>query len=190
MCGRYHIDDETTVEIQKIINEVEKRTNVTIKKGEIFPTNLAPILIAENHNTIPYASAWGFPNFRNKGVIINARSETAFEKKTFRESLLSRRCIIPATGFYEWDKEKNKMYFTDEHSPIIYMAGLYQIMNGESRFVILTTGANSSMLDIHNRMPLILTKEQSETWLMDQKETQNLLSQTPILLKKELVEKL
>lgn len=102
MCGRYYIDDETSREIEKIIKDIDSRnSNKNYKTGEIIPTNTVPILVSQQESITPNLCIWGFPNFKNKGVIINARSETAFEKKTFRESLLSRRCIIPANGFYE-----------------------------------------------------------------------------------------
>jgi hypothetical protein len=73
-------------------------------------------------------AVWGFPNFRSKsGVIINARAETALDKKTFRESLLSRRCVIPSTGFFEWTKTgaKKKYLFRETGKSLLYMAGIY-----------------------------------------------------------------
>ena len=62
-----------------------------MKAGEIFPTNLAPVLLPGNDIVIPRLMVWGFPNFRSKGVIINARSETVREKKLFEASLERRR---------------------------------------------------------------------------------------------------
>lgn len=183
MCGRYYVDDETSREIRKILDQLDANlSNVSYKKGEIFPTNTVPILVAQQENIIPKLCAWGFPNFKNKGVIINARSETAFEKRIFRESLLSRRCIIPANGFYEWNKSKEKIFFSQPQSSIIYMAGIYNTFGDESRFTILTTNANQSIVDIHDRMPLILQKDQLLSWLINNNETQDFLKQTPTFL--------
>ena len=55
---------------------------------------------------------WGFPGYQGKGLIINAKSEGVLEKKMFRESMLHRRCAVPAKGFYEWNPQKEKYRFT------------------------------------------------------------------------------
>lgn len=183
MCGRYYVDDETSREIKKILEQLDKKiNNPSIKTGEIFPTNDVPILVAKNKNIEPDVLKWGFPNFTNKGVIINARTETVFEKKMFRESLVSRRCIIPANGFYEWNANKEKIFFTPPSETIMYMAGIFNVFNNEPRFVILTTNANSSIEDVHNRMPLLLSNNQIEPWVLDDMQTQTILNQTPYLL--------
>lgn len=80
---------------------------------KIFPTNQAPILQLENDKIMPELSTWVFPRFNAKGVIINARSETADERPMFRKSLHMRRCVVPSTGFSEWsqDEQKNKYQF-------------------------------------------------------------------------------
>lgn len=188
MCGRYYIDDETSREIEKILQDIDKKKpGNSYKTGEIFPTDTVPILVAQDNRIVPELYTWGFPNFYKKGVIINARCETAFEKKTFRESLVSRRCIIPASGFYEWNKTKEKLYFTQPSSDILYMAGIYNSFSGISRFVILTTSANASMADVHDRMPLILKPEQTETWLYNSSVTQDILYQVPVSLQRSSV---
>ena len=180
MCGRFYIDDDTAKQIQHIIANLDnKLRTTTMKKGEIYPANTIAILGAANGRLKPYLSKWGFPGFTNKGVIINARSETALEKKMFRESLLSRRCVIPASGFYEWNKNKEKIYFTSNTQKIMYMAGLYNTFKEELRFVILTTNANSSIEDVHNRMPLLLTNETLTHWILDNSATQTILNSTP-----------
>ncbi len=188
MCGRYYVDDETSREIKKIVEELDKKlgnTSTKAKTGEIFPTNDAPILVAKGNKIEPDVLKWGFPNFKNKGVIINARSETAFEKPMFRTSLTSRRCIIPANGFYEWNANKDKIYFTPQTESIMYMAGIYNLYETEARFVILTTSANSSIEDVHDRMPLLLTENQIEEWVFDDMKTSTILKQTPYLLNRK-----
>lgn len=167
MCGRYTLfTSEECEEIREIIEEVNrKHHNAEIKTGEIFPTNLAPILIADSGKLEPYPIKWGFPGFKGNNVIINARSETAEEKNMFRKSLYTKRCIVPSTGFYEWDKEKRKFRFNLPESNILYMAGLYNEFKGEPRFLILTTAANPSVSPIHHRMPVILRKEECSAWV-------------------------
>ncbi|MDU6264207.1 MAG: SOS response-associated peptidase [Anaerocolumna aminovalerica] len=186
MCGRYYIDDETSKEIEKILQNIDKKNSgKSYKTGEIFPTETVPILVAQKDDMVPDLLTWGFPNSKSKGVIINARSETAFDKNMFQESLISRRCIIPANGFYEWNKNKEKIYFTQPDSDIIYMAGVYNVFNKESRFVILTTNANDSILDVHDRMPLILQREELHSWLFDNNRTQDFLKQVPTILERK-----
>jgi len=186
MCGRYYIDDETSKEIEKILQDLDKKNSEkNYKTGEIFPTDRVPILVAQKDDIIPDLLAWGFPNLKSRGVIINARSETVFDRNMFQESLISRRCIIPANGFYEWNKNKEKIYFTQPNSDIIYMAGIYNVFNEENRFVILTTNANPSIVDVHDRMPLILQREQLHSWLFDNSQTQDFLKQVPTILERK-----
>lgn len=82
MCGRYTLmTDENYKDILDIIQEVENNTGKSVEKtGEIYPTNTAPVLINRNGRRFADLFRWGFPNFYNKGVIINARAETAPEK--------------------------------------------------------------------------------------------------------------
>jgi putative SOS response-associated peptidase YedK len=188
MCGRYNFTIEQNDEVLEILEKLNaKLQGKEVRTGEIFPTNLAPILREENHEASPTLSIWGFPKFDGKGVIINARSETAFEKKTFRDSLLNRRCIIPSTGFYEWDSEKRKFLFSLEGTNTLFMAGLYSYYGDELRYVILTTEANDSMKEVHNRMPLIIEKRDISTWIMDHRATNDFLHKVSPQLIREAV---
>lgn len=191
MCGRYCLfteDDEQ--EIRDIIQEVSRKyPDVKMKTGEIFPTNTAPVLIGGNTGLEAEPLVWGFPNFRNKGVIINARAETAEQKKLFRESLLERRCVIPSTGFYEWkqDASKQKYLFRSPESCVTWLAGFYNEFKGERRYIILTTEPNESVRNIHNRMPVVLPKEQLENWVFHGNDAMDILHKVPPLLEKETV---
>jgi len=186
MCGRYNFTVEQNEEMIEILEKLNaKFQGKEARTGEIFPTNLAPILIEEQKEVSPVYSIWGFPKFDGKGVIINARSETVFEKKMFRDSLLNRRCIIPSTGFYEWDNEKKKFLFQIEGTVVLYMAGVYTYYRDEMRYVILTTEANESMKGIHNRMPLVIPKKEIATWIMEDGATNELLRRVPPQLVKE-----
>jgi putative SOS response-associated peptidase YedK len=183
MCGRYNFTVEQSDELREIIEKLNAKIHgKEYKSGEIFPTNQVPLLIGDNKEPTPVLSTWGFPKFNSKGVIINARSETAFEKKTFRESLVNRRCIIPSSGFYEWDSEKRKFLFKLEGSGALYMAGIYNIYQDELRFVILTTEANESMRDVHNRMPLVIPRNEIDTWILDDKATNDIIHRVPPML--------
>ena len=191
MCGRYTLfTEEQTEDIRNIIREVqEKQPENNMKSGEIFPTNTAPILKAEGSQLGADLAIWGFPKFDGKGVIINARSETAEQKKMFRESLLTRRCVIPSTGFYEWsqDERKQKYLFRLPDTTALYMAGFYNEFKGERRYVILTADANSSISDVHNRMPVVLDRNSLIDWVFDTEKALNYLHQgMPLLVKSEV----
>lgn len=177
MCGRYaFFTDRELQEIDEIIEKIsDDIQRDKMKTGEIFPTNVAPVLVPQHEIITPKLMVWGFPNFRNKGVIINARAETVKDKNLFGSSLRARRCVIPSTGFYEWDAEKKKFIFNTPDSQMLYMAGIYNQFEGENRFVILTTEANSSMADVHNRMPIVVPKEQIDDWIMDINQVDNIL---------------
>ena len=185
MCGRYILfSDAEMQDIRDIIDEVQRKTNGDIKTGEIFPTDKAPVLIQQQGIITPEAVKWGFPGFNGKGVIINARAETVQEKPMFRRSLLTKRCVIPSTGFYEWshDSKKQKYQFNLPGTQSLYMAGLYNEFDGQQRFVILTTNANISMSEVHNRMPVVLNQDKMSRWLFDTQAAIDILSSTPPLL--------
>lgn len=178
MCGRYTLFTDRELKevddiIEKIDNDIKKEK---MKTGEIFPTNIAPVILLEKEIVVPKLLTWGFPNFKNKGVIINARGETVNDKRMFRALMETKRCIIPSTGFYEWDQEKNKYLINLPELQMLYMAGLYNEFEGEGRFVILTTNSNSSMSNIHDRMPIVLEKNIIEDWLGDSTFAQEILN--------------
>lgn len=186
MCGRYNFTVEQSDEVIEILEKLNARfQGKEYKTGEISPTDLAPILVEEKAEIAPVLSTWGYPKFDSKGVIINARAESAMEKLTFRDSLLRRRCVIPSTGFYEWDAGKRKYLFRLEGTNTLYMAGVYTMHLEEPRYVILTTAANESMKDIHDRMPLVIPKQEITAWIMDPQATNELLHRVPPLLIKE-----
>ena len=115
MCGRYTLFSEAdNPELLGIIREIERKYGPgAVSAGEVFPSGRAPILIAAEGRTCPELGTWGFPRPGTGGLVINARAETAAEKRMFSESLLRRRCAVPCAGFYEWDAAKTKYLFPD-----------------------------------------------------------------------------
>ncbi len=181
MCGRYTLfTEQDNQQIKQILEHLKEHPlRSQMKTGEIFPTNLAPIItnIKEKEYEI---FKWGF---EFKSMIINARSESIFEKKSFMEPIRNSRCLIPATGFYEWDKNKNKYHFTLEENIPLYMAGIFS----SNHFVIITTKANQSLEKLHDRMPVIINDKYKDDWLYDKNATLALLNQKQPLLKEKLV---
>src|SRR4051812_30295235 len=107
--------------------------------------------------------------------LINARSETVSEKPSFREAFKKRRCIIPADGFYEWQRtggKKQPFFFQMRDERPFGFAGLWEKWRGEDgqmleTCTILTTEANEVLRPVHDRMPVILHTEDYELWLAD-----------------------
>lgn len=196
MCGRYQFTDERDIEeVKNIIREIDRKYNGTVsyKTGEIFPTNTVPVLVAGSTLQL---MAWGFPRWDNKGVVINAKSETAAEKKMFAKSLHERRCVIPSTGFFEWqqrsgEKSKDKFLFNSPQDDVLYMAGIYNVFQtGETtdeRFVIFTRAANDSIGDVHDRMPVILYKNEIDDWLSDTRFSELAFRRDNVLLERKIV---
>ena len=83
---------------------------------------------------------------------------------------------MPAAGFYEWDKEKNKVTFFRKDKSPIYLAGFYQLSENHDSFVILTTAANESMIRVHDRMPLMIEKDKVRDWLYNNEAAKEMLS--------------
>lgn len=107
----------------------------------------------------------------------------------FCQAMMSRRLVVPSTGFFEWKhaegkKQKEKYWFRLHGSHVLYMAGLYTEYKQpdssvEKRFVILTTGANPCMADIHDRMLVILLGDQIGEWAKDMDVSLEILHKTP-----------
>lgn len=194
MCGRYVIlTDKDIQEIKDIARAIDEKYGAgSMPSGEIRPTNQAPVFVANGDGYGAELMTWGMPKYKVPGVIINARAETATEKRTFKDALQFRRCLIPSTGFFEWThnpaKKKEKYVFNAPDSPMLYMAGLYILVPGEelARYVILTTAANDSMRGIHERMPVILQKSEIKEWITQQNFAHETLHRIPPRLIKHI----
>lgn len=178
MCGRYYFSAENSDDKIRILRDIMERNYPgAYKTGEIFPGDTAPAIIEKQGRIIPVPAIFGFPGFQGNRLLINARAETAAQKKTFAACLNDRRVILPATGFYEWshDSQKVKYMFTVDLVPVMYLCGLYQIIEGKYRFVILTRAANASIEDIHDRMPVIVRETEVRSFLTDRSAAEAIL---------------
>ncbi len=168
MCGRYTYgpgcSDEKMIALLRVM---ERKYPGAYKTGEIFPGDPAPAMIAQRDKIVAVPAVFGFPSYQDGRLLINARAETAAQKKTFADSLQDRRIILPATGFYEWDPAKTRYLFTVNALPVLYLCGLYKLIEGQYRFVILTRAANESMAETHDRMPVIVDEKNVRPYLTD-----------------------
>jgi putative SOS response-associated peptidase YedK len=124
--------------------------------------------------------------------MINARSETVTEKPAFRAAFKRRRCLVPANGFYEWQKQgkgKQPFYITTPDGAPFAIAGLWEYWEGADgsaleSCTLLTTSANALMAPLHDRMPVIVAPEDYTQWLgTGRDETPQALSQLQHLLR-------
>ncbi|WP_294347050.1 SOS response-associated peptidase [Prosthecochloris sp.] len=143
----------------------------------ISPSRNVPLVIRDTDNRL-ILSRWGFvPVWADDLAIgnrmINARAETVADKPMFKKAVAEQRCIVPANGFYEWRKigsRKQPVYISRKDGKIMALAGIHNTWvspAGEkvNTFAIITTQPNELVKEIHNRMPVILSKEQYEEWL-------------------------
>lgn len=107
-------------------------------------------------------------------------------KRMFRDSVRTKRILVPSRGFYEWDSKKTKYTFQRTDKKPLLMAGCWNQFGACQRFVILTTEANESVKSVHHRMPLILDPEDAWIWLMDDGQTEFILQKIPGPLEKSL----
>lgn len=185
MCGRYQFSTEGSSALQRVMELARALPGgEEIKTGDICPGALAPVLVGAGAKIAVRPMRWGYQNPRGRDLIINARAESAGERPMFRQGLARRRCALAASSFYEWDARRLKYRFYLPDGPL-YMAGLYELVEGEERFVILTTGANASLSGIHDRMPLLLERDSLRAWLFDESVAGGILSGTPPLLQRE-----
>lgn len=174
MCGRFVLaaDPETLQQAFNLASlpDIQPRYNIA-------PTQIIPVITNEAPYTLSMLR-WGLIPSWSKDMsvaskMINARAETAAEKPAFRAAFRRRRCLIPATGFYEWQARENgktPMFIHLKNAPVFAFAGLWEVWHSpqgdEVRSVtILTTEANSFMRSIHDRMPVILHSADYKTWL-------------------------
>ena len=192
MCGRYEVDGQTAREIEKLVwqEDVKKRqkslqASGRIAAGDIHPGKVAPILSREDGSICCEWQRWGLPGFEGKRVIFNARCESVLEKPLFRDGILHRRIVIPAARFYEWNPQKEKNTFCRKDRSLLFMAGFSRRDEDGEHFVILTTVANASMEPVHDRMPLILERQEIAEWMMDDRKIEGFLQKTPCLLERK-----
>ena len=179
MCSRYFLDADGNVIAYTFNVPVHERIR---KRFNIAPTQEAPVVRVGDSGAREVALLrWGLVPSWAKDLsignkMINARSETAAEKPSFRNALRRRRCLVPASGFYEWTGEPGRKIphaITVADQPVFAFAGLWESWNDKSQpgappvetYTLLTTNANRALAAVHDRMPVILAAADQERWL-------------------------
>ena len=170
MCCRYYYEDEIRERMQDLLDSQSIMADAGLKAEpgrDVRPSDASAVIYQNGKDLAAGDMRWGFSNPYQKGLIINARAETAAEKNLFADSVAKRRCIIPASGFYEWDPYKARFRFTRPDGGLILMAGFWHEEQGTPRYTILTTDANGSVRPVHDRMPVMIGREEIRPWIYD-----------------------
>lgn len=168
MCGRYLIDPGDGEEDLERMIDALNRKGQAVKTGEVFPSDTVPVIAnSQSLQRAVFAMPWGYrmPDGR---LMINARVETAAEKPLFRDGMAQRRCLLPASGYFEWEKRddgKIKYMIRPIDTGTMYIAGLYRIEGGQARCTVLTRSPAQSIAFIHDRMPVLLPGDVIRDWL-------------------------
>lgn len=184
MCSLFYLDAALLQNLETWVPEIDDTAEKVCLGQDIHPTERAFLLRGGTEGLCLSGMKWGYPTFLGQGVVINARAETVWEKKMFANGIHYHRAVIPSTLFYEWNQKKEKSRFRRQDENILYMAGFFDLIDNEERFVIITVPANNSMKEIHDRMPLILEKEQIGDWIWNEKAAESILHQVPVELKR------
>ena len=192
MCGRYSLicTDDLGNRFRVHLPTIGCRS-----RFNVAPSQTMPVVVQREQPEI-VAMEWGLlPHWAKDPAAarrpINARAETLAERPMFRGLIRHNRCLVPASGFYEWKKEgdqKTPYYLRLKDEEIFAFAGLYDVwhdLDGAAlaTYTLITTTANRVVAPIHDRMPVILRREDEERWIASdppgQKELHDLLGQYP-----------
>ncbi len=175
MCGRYGLYDISESEL------LTENKGYSFKPNyNVAPTQSMPVVL--NGNTVKIMQ-WGInrklgPNIEKD--IFNTRSEKALER-FWGKTVRTHRCLIPANGFYEWQKSSTGKIPYWIHSfdhDLIYFAGIYDIdSEGKEHYSIMTTTPNEEMSKLHDRMPVILDNKSQDAWLHVAEQDEDMLEE-------------
>lgn len=174
MCGRFTF--QPTEEFYQWF-QIVNRLDGLVPRYNIAPRQMVPVIISQSPTQV-VLMRWGLiPHWTEEEKtaykMINARVETIAQRPAFRGLLAANRCLVPASGFYEWKgdgRDKTPYYSHSRGAEFLAFAGLYDVWtkaNGEelSSFTIITKDADEFIAHLHNRMPVILQRDLEDAWL-------------------------
>lgn len=162
MCGRFGLT--------KTLEQIKARYGA---QGEfafepnfnVCPTHIMPVIVDIEQRREIRMMKWGMQPAWSKQLIINARGETVATKPSFRNAFASRRCIVPASGFFEWKRPEKTPYWFTTNDGLFAFCGLWNNADGVENLLILTTTANDVVGPVHDRMPVAVTDNAIGPWL-------------------------
>lgn len=150
-----------------------------MRKGEIFPTNTAPILLLDDHGRVlPDFARWGLAG--EKGASLPAAELPG-------EGALCR-CAIPTDGFFGWGVGKEKFLFTGAGGGLLYLGGVYREGEAEREFAILTLPCGMEYGELHGQQPLTIPPERLRAWLTEEEMAEKLLTTPPPPLRRRVAD--
>ena len=179
MCGRYGADEKVNT---WIASRCQTSSDNILRVGDIRPGERTSAIIMGRSKPLVVPMTWGIQG--KSGLIINARKETIWEKPSFRHLIQNRRCLLPASCFYEWDSEKHKATLSGKDDEMLFLAGVYQAEPEGGRFVIITAPADETVRPIHDRMPVRIPESLISAWLSDADSAKELLDSATVPLRR------
>jgi putative SOS response-associated peptidase YedK len=178
VCGRYSASF-TAEQLKRrfdLADFADLRLPAAMPRFNVPPTAIMPVVVERGEGRALYAMRWGFePPWLEPGRApppINARAETVAGRRLFRQALAYGRCLVPATGFYEWaavpgQRRRAPYHARRRDGDLFAFAGIFSPPSdeGPGSFAIVTTVSNPLLAPIHDRMPVILSPESEALWL-------------------------
>lgn len=175
MCGRFALAESP----RDMADFFDIEPPLLEPRYNVAPAQTALVLVREPERRAPEFQGlfWGLVPFWAKDAamatrLVNARAETASEKRAFRAAFRHRRCLVPVSGFYEWRREgkgRTPYFFSARRGGMLALAGVWEDWSMDDRYVrsfsILTSDANAVMRPVHDRMPVVLPPEAWARWL-------------------------
>jgi len=188
MCGRYTLYESQDLEARY---GVQGPTVMAEENYNVSPGQYMPVVFTEDGKKKIVSMRWGIvPGWAKDTKIgyklINARDDTLFQKPMWKGLAKHSRALIPARGFYEWKLdeigEKQPYFIHPKNKQVFSFAGLYSVWKDVEglplyTFTIITTDANNEMRNVHNRMPVILSRDDEDKWLSPELENEAALQE-------------
>ncbi len=177
MCGRFSQSSGKKKKLRYLQSDLEMPE---VPRYNVAPTQMVAVYRALEGQPVPAVMRWGlvpvWADDPSYGLhCINARSETARTKSSFRSAFKSRHCLVPVDGFYEWEKQgklRLPWHFVRPDGEPFWLAGLWDSWHPKDKpelvmetFTVLTTTPNAVAAPVHDRMPVILDQDQAAEWL-------------------------
>jgi putative SOS response-associated peptidase YedK len=154
MCGRYVRKGEVKT-VDQALGLQDGQENWT-ESYNVAPGSTIPIVTADPAGRHMVLATWGFTS-PGRSPLFNARGETVDSLQSFRDAFRHNRCIVPASGFYEWrPSDRQPFYFERGVGQLLAFAGIWKLVGNHMEATVITTTPNSDLQGIHDRMPVIL----------------------------------